>query len=384
MFREQLNPQHKAALKVFSGFFLFLALFFIFTTPARAQVSVTSLESIIQSLQSQVLNLQVQVNQLSAQFTTPAVPAAPTASPRYYIFDQDLFFGTQSEAVKNLQEALTQDGTYSGPVTGYFGELTKAGIIRFQEKYANEILKPIGLTQGTGFFGPSTREQLNKLSVPPAIALESSEYIDLTVNNKKDITVPQGSPVILTWNVQNTDPNNPLPCTAAVDAVTEDGKPSALTDYYYSWIGPHSASGSAEVLAYATTPSYRLERIFKLTCETSTGKQTSSVSVKTTVTDPDSLKEIMIITMRANGKSGSSVAKTSVSGFGELSLSWTAVGDADPTVCTLSDIGNVIIAKNLSSSGSYSIQSPQTGQRYYINCTDADGEYAFDGVELIK
>jgi len=343
---------------------------------AEAQVTMADLETLIRDLQSKVLELQRQVAQMSA------VQPVILAVPRTFMIDQNLAHGARGESVTNLQRALARDGVYGGPVTGYFGELTRAAVVQFQEKYASEILTPLGLTKGTGFFGSATREQLNRLSGPPAIALESSRDIDFTVNGEKDITVPQGSPVTLRWSTQNTDPNNLMPCTAAVNAVTEEGKPLALTDYYYSWIGPKSASGFAEVLAYATTPRYRLERIFKLTCETSVGKQTSAVSVKTT--ESDNVSEKMIITMLANGVSGSSVAKTPISGIGELRLSWTVVGDANPTVCTLSDIGNVIIAKNLSSSDSYTVRDPQAGQRYYINCTDAEGEYAFDGVELVK
>ncbi|MCH7883587.1 hypothetical protein IIA95_04235, partial [Patescibacteria group bacterium] len=166
-------------------------------------------------------------------------------------------------------------------------------------------------------------------------------------------------------------------CEAAVDEVAIDGTMTALTDYYYSWIGPQPASGSQEVLAYSTGQA----RIFKLTCSITAGIKTSSVSVK--VIEGES-EEQMIITMLVNGVAGASVATTSIAGLRELNLSWSAVGDASPTVCTLSDIGNVIIAKNLLSSGSYSIQNPQIGQSYYINCTDGDGEYAFDGVELVE
>lgn len=72
--------------------------------------------------------------------------------------------GSSGDDVKTLQQKLLEEGVYpEGLITGYFGNLTKQAVIRFQEKYAAEILVPNGLTQGTGFFGPSTRKKMNEL-----------------------------------------------------------------------------------------------------------------------------------------------------------------------------------------------------------------------------
>ncbi|MGB9598309.1 MAG: peptidoglycan-binding domain-containing protein [Minisyncoccales bacterium] len=45
----------------------------------------------------------------------------------------------------------------------FFGKITQEAVIRFQEKYSQEILKPWRLTKGTGIVGPKTREKINSI-----------------------------------------------------------------------------------------------------------------------------------------------------------------------------------------------------------------------------
>ncbi len=81
--------------------------------------------------------------------------------------NNNLYFGIKnSEEVKCLQSFLKSEGEdiyKEGFVTGNFGNLTKLAVIRFQEKYASEILNSIGLQKGTGFVGPKTRLKINSI-----------------------------------------------------------------------------------------------------------------------------------------------------------------------------------------------------------------------------
>jgi len=79
-------------------------------------------------------------------------------------FTRNLKVGSQGADVTALQQFLLDEGVYpEGLITGYFGNLTKGAVIRFQDKYAEDILTPVGLSSGTGYFGPSTRVKMNEL-----------------------------------------------------------------------------------------------------------------------------------------------------------------------------------------------------------------------------
>ena len=81
-------------------------------------------------------------------------------------FNQNLYFGMENSQIYCLQEFLKSQGEDiypEGLITGYFGPLTQAAVIRFQERFAEEILEPLNLSSGTGFVGPSTRDRINQM-----------------------------------------------------------------------------------------------------------------------------------------------------------------------------------------------------------------------------
>ncbi len=122
----------------------------------------------IKILQEQIAALQNQLNELQEE-EVANVPEEDkeevVITQTAYIFTQNLRYGDTSTDVRNLKACLRSDPIVypEGLATGYFGPSTKAAIIRFQEKYADEILKPLGLPKGTGFVGNSTRAKLNAI-----------------------------------------------------------------------------------------------------------------------------------------------------------------------------------------------------------------------------
>jgi len=86
-------------------------------------------------------------------------------------FKSNLALGSRGKDVEELQKCLAKDSQIypEGEISGYFGQKTKTAVIKFQEKYKDEILKPYDLEKGTGEVRGKTREKLN------AICFESGE-----------------------------------------------------------------------------------------------------------------------------------------------------------------------------------------------------------------
>ena len=88
------------------------------------------------------------------------------------LITKNLFQGIKDSEVIILQKFLnsypdtvvSSDGSGSlGNETDYFGIKTKEAVIKFQNKYASEVLAPAGLITGTGYVGSFTRQKINSI-----------------------------------------------------------------------------------------------------------------------------------------------------------------------------------------------------------------------------
>ncbi len=100
-----------------------------------------------------VLAISPAVPVTSVTSVTPATHPEQVLGATVFSFTRGLKLGFRNNDVKELQQRLALEGVYTGPVTGYYGKLTRAGVKALQAKYK--------LTQD-GVFGPKTREALNK------------------------------------------------------------------------------------------------------------------------------------------------------------------------------------------------------------------------------
>lgn len=108
----------------------------LFSAPLFVLADHTSTHN-IEQLKAQISALQTQLSAM--------VAAQATSS--------DLTVGARGDNALALQIFLTTTGHYSGPITGYFGPLTRRAVIRFQE--ANSV-------PGTGYVGPLTRSAIQR------------------------------------------------------------------------------------------------------------------------------------------------------------------------------------------------------------------------------
>ena len=117
-------------------------------------------------LKQQIAETQQKILERLAQ--TKASPTALAAVST--AFSRDINPGARSEDVRRLQQILASDKTLypEGTVSGFFGALTRAAVLKFQLKYG-VIQKVADL--GAGRVGPKTRAKLAEIfSSAPAPA----------------------------------------------------------------------------------------------------------------------------------------------------------------------------------------------------------------------
>lgn len=112
----------------------------------------------IEFLQKEITEVQAKINAILASRGQKIICGR---------FEKDLIFGIMNDPeVQCLQEFLKSQGAEiypEGLVTGNFLSLTQVAVIRFQEKYKEEILIPLSLEMGTGYVGGRTRAKINEI-----------------------------------------------------------------------------------------------------------------------------------------------------------------------------------------------------------------------------
>ncbi|MBU6414830.1 peptidoglycan-binding protein [Patescibacteria group bacterium] len=120
----------------------------------------TATDQLIAQLQAQIVVLQAQINILLQQqqsLRMPVVPMTVGGGTGAVAIKNNIGFGSRGLDVEALQNALKNAGVYSGPVTGYFGALTREAVKSFQVSHS---------IPSTGFVGTLTRNFLSTVISP--------------------------------------------------------------------------------------------------------------------------------------------------------------------------------------------------------------------------
>lgn len=110
---------------------------------------------------------------------TLALSLLLTSSVSAAEFNTNLKYGSKGSDVTKLQEFLTEQNLYSGPITGKFFSLTLKAVKDFQRR---ELISP-----ASGFFGSLTRAKVNEIL--------DNQLVDSNVEEGNDPVIVPESPV---------------------------------------------------------------------------------------------------------------------------------------------------------------------------------------------
>jgi hypothetical protein len=191
----QTKTMSKAlATKKVAAVLLGLGMVLAFAGAASAQTTTTTTTN-----SSTLSALQAQVQALLAQIASLQGTGTATASGACFTFTENEQMGSSGGQVMWIQEFLNGHGFTvaasgagsPGNESSYFGALTKAAVIKFQDAYASSILTPEGLTSGTGNWFAGTRAEANAICAGSTTTTTTTTTG--TTGNGTGITVTAGT-----------------------------------------------------------------------------------------------------------------------------------------------------------------------------------------------
>lgn len=259
-----------------------------------------------------------------------------------YVFSKTLKVGVSNTEVMNLQKLLNMSTetqvAASGPgspgmESNYFGTKTKAAVIKFQEKYASQILTPNGLSRGTGLIGAGTRGKLNAMcSAANTTITPPTQTTQQSTTNIVTPTIP--TPVLPAINIADTispsvslsspSTGSTLNGTVTVSANASDNVGVVGVQFLLDGVSLGSEDTSSPYnISWDTTGVTNSTHLLSVRVRDAAGNQTISslvgVTVSNTVSVSDTTAPTVSISSPSSGSSQSgtiSVAATASDNIG--------------------------------------------------------------------
>ena len=151
------------------------------------------------------------------------------------LFPEDLWYLSQGEDVKRLQQFLNQLGYFNGEINGYFGDDTRMAIYVFQ--------KDKGLVQdiadlGAGHFGPATREVLEDAIVSQKNDLNPKVNLGPAETDKESIKKLQKALRLAGYDVEMTGSYDSKTTEAVFRFQTDNDIVGSISDSGAGYFGP--------------------------------------------------------------------------------------------------------------------------------------------------
>lgn len=151
------------------------------------------------------------------------------------LFPEDLWYLSQGEDVKRLQQFLNQLGYFNGEINGYFGDDTRMAIYVFQ--------KDKGLVQdiadlGAGHFGPATREVLEDAIVSQKNELNPKVNLGPAETDKESIRKLQRALRLAGYDVDVTGSYDSRTTEAVFKFQTDNDIVGSISDSGAGYFGP--------------------------------------------------------------------------------------------------------------------------------------------------
>jgi hypothetical protein len=265
------------------------------------------------------MNITMKIKYLSALpiIAVLVLSSASLTHAQSDVFTQNLYYGLQNNSqVTQLQEFLTSQNLYSGPITGNFYFLTLGAVKAFQTQQ--------GITPAAGYFGPLTMAAANKIadaavgasnneaitetgtSTPPVVTasttpqLQLAELIQEVALLQQQLQAQQSSTQALQQIVQNTTPvataPTPTPTQpqsfspAPTASITVNGSANAISIPYgtattISWTSTNANScnvtptGWTGISSNQSTGNLTASQTYTLTCSGAGGSTSASITI---------------------------------------------------------------------------------------------------------